>query len=88
MYEHKLTDIDSTFSRQCIRFSDITEVKLAAGGIDSWYANHITTVVQFKDGTKKVLSEDKTFNKWLDIDEPNLYPYDATQHKLMIKKET
>ena len=85
-YVHeRLTDFDSTFSGQCIRPGDIVEVKLVAGGGDSWYVESITTIVELRDRSTKILTQDNPFNKWLDSDEPNLYPgYDATQQQLNI----
>ena len=81
---HGLTDLDSTFSGRCIRPGDIIEVKLVAGGSDSWYVEYININVELKDKVTKVLTYNKPFKKWLDSDEPELYPYDATQQQLTI----
>ena len=45
--------------------SDIAQVSLVAGGDDDWYIKKITTYVKVGTGPYKVLTDDPTFNKWL-----------------------
>lgn len=82
LYRHELTDFG--FSNRCVRPSDIIEVKLIAGGRDGWYTTSIETIVNLSDGSTATLTKDDPFNKWLDSDESELYPYDARQQILNI----
>ena len=82
LYRHELTDFG--FSNRCVRPSDIIEVKLIAGGRDGWYTTSIEITVNLSDGSTATLTKDDPFNKWLDSDESELYPYDARQQILNI----
>ena len=79
-------DFDINFSTggQCVKRSDITEVKLKAGGKNGWYIIAISTFVKDGKGSYEKLTEDDSFNKWLDGDEEDTYTYNATEHILSL----
>ena len=55
----------------------IKEVYVKAGGNDGW---EIASIDTYTDTTKKpytILTADPHFNKWVDGNDENLYPYDA-----------
>ena len=51
---------------QCVKYTDISKVSLLAGGDDNWYITRIHTFVKVGTEPYKVLTDDPTFNKWLD----------------------
>lgn len=53
---------------QCIKRSDIREVRLEAGSKDGWYISKITTYITMKNGENEVLTDNPGFSKWLDND--------------------
>ena len=56
---------DFQTGNQCVKLSDISQVSLVAGGGDNWYIAKIKTFVKVGTGPYKVLTNDPTFNKWL-----------------------
>jgi len=62
---------------------DIKEVYLGARGNDGWYIASIETYARKNEWYTK-LTADPDFNKWVDGDEEDQYPYDAK--KLLLTK--
>jgi len=62
---------------------DIEDVYLEARGNDGWYIASIETYAG-KNGQYTKLTADPDFNKWLDGDEEDQYPYDAK--KILLTK--
>ena len=59
----------------------IKEVYLQAGGNDGWYIASIETYARENEQYTK-LTVDPDFNKWLDGNNEDHYPYDAKKHLL------
>ena len=59
----------------------IKEVYLVARGNDGWYITSIETYARKNEQYTK-LTADPDFNKWVDGDEEDQYPYDAKKHLL------
>ena len=51
---------------KCVKYTDISQVGLLAGGDDTWYITNIKTFVRVGMGPYKVLTSDPTFNRWFD----------------------
>ena len=62
----------------------IKEVYLVARGNDGWYITSIETYTRENEQYTK-LTADPDFNKWVDDDHEDHYPYDAKKH-LLTKK--
>ena len=71
--------------RMCVKKSDIQEVNLIANGNDGWFIASISTFVKTSASEYMVLTEDDSFNRWLDGDQN--YPYNATKHMLNLGSE-
>lgn len=57
---------DFRAENQCVKHSDISQVSLIPGGDDNWYITKITTYVKVGTEPYIALTNDPTFNKWLD----------------------
>lgn len=64
--------IDLKAGSQCIKRSDIREVRLEAGSGDGWLIKNIKTYVSDKSGVNQELTDNPTFGKWLDTDDKTL----------------
>ena len=60
---------------------DVKEVYLVARGNDGWYITSIEIYARENEQYTK-LTADPDFNKWVDGDEEDQYPYDAKKHLL------
>ena len=69
---------------------DIKEVQLKAGhhGNDGWQVASINTFIATENSRKirnyNLLTTNPGFSMWIDADEADLYPCDATQHRLTL----
>ena len=80
-YEIELTtQSDFQPSLVCSK-QNIKEVYLEAQGKDRWYIASIETYTKEDEWYTK-LTADPDFNKWVDGDQEEYYPYDAKKHLL------
>jgi len=72
----------SDFTRSsitCVLLSDISSSRLRANGNDGWYLVDFTTEARTMNGAVVELTRDMNLFRWLDGDQVENYPYDATQ---------
>jgi hypothetical protein len=60
---------------QCIKRSDIREVRLVAGDKNGWLIKSIQTIIVYVNGDKQFLTNTPTFNKWLETDKKKRRSY-------------
>ena len=76
-YEFLLSSAFTPPLPTCVTQSDIIEVSLDATGGDGWFVTSIYTYRAKAGQTYIALTSDPTLNKWVDINEAHLYPYNA-----------
>ena len=70
----------------CIRYGDIQEVHLLGTSSDGWYIASISTYTKTAGSEAyKLLSSDPNFEKWVDEDQEDEYPYNAKDLPLTLK---
>ncbi len=65
---------------ECVKIVDIEKVhlKTESGGNDGWYIASISTSVKSGVDQYQLITNNPNLNKWLDANERDRYPYDAT----------
>ncbi len=81
----QIVDFKPSFP-SCVTQNDIKQVSLKAqyGGNDGWFVVSINTFVAKSDQVFTKLTSDPTFNKWVDYDQVDKYPYNARQNILSL----
>ncbi len=62
---------------QCVHRSNITQVRIESGGNDGWNIASVTTLIPNGDGDYTKLTDNPSFNKWVDGNQEENYSYDA-----------
>ena len=71
---------------KCVSHSDIQEVHLLGTSCDGWYIASISTYTKTAGGNAyKLLTSDPNFQKWVDKDQEQDYPYNAKDLPLSLK---
>lgn len=63
----------------CVQRSDISQVRIEAGGNDGWNVASVRTTISDTTGTSTELTNNPGLDVWIDGDEPQYFSYNATK---------